>query len=234
MLVVVSILFILFVNGCNESKTKSNLNAKLLIAQKCGSCHNLDLPPTLDENEIAPPMMAVAFHVKSFMQVSDESTRIIKAREFVKDYVLEPDATKSLCDKKSLQDYGLMPSQKGKVSNDELDAITSYMFKNFTQEKLSEAQETQNRLNAMPKGKRIALQSGCMGCHKENRPILGPSFKMIANHYKNTPDEILASINNGSSGKWNIVKKVRMPSFKDLTTQQKENIVEWIISLDQK
>jgi cytochrome c len=227
-LVVSSLLFV----GCNDESKKSSLDGKVLIKQKCSACHNLSLPPSTYENEKAPPMMAVAFHMKGFMQVSDESMRIPKAKAFVKDYVISPAASKSLCDKKSLEDYGVMPSQKGKVTGEELDAITDYMFEHYTEKNLLEAQDIQNRLNAMPKGQRLALQKGCMACHKPNRSIIGPAFSDIAKRYKNSPEVIAQSIENGSKGKWNIVKNTMMPSFKTKLT--KDEIVElqkWIVSL---
>jgi cytochrome c len=225
----------LFVGCDSENTNKPTLNAKVLIKQKCSACHNLDLPPSTYENEKAPPMMAVAFHMKGFMQVSDESMRIPKAIDFVKDYVIAPSAEKSLCDKKSLEDYGVMPSQKGKVTEAEIDAIAHYLFEHYTQKNLVEAQTIQNKLNAMPKGKKLALQKGCMACHKPNKAIIGPSFLNIAKHYKSSPESIIEGIKNGSKGKWNIVKNTMMPSFKTkLTDDEIVELQKWILSLEKR
>jgi cytochrome c len=176
-------------------------------------------------------MMAVAFHMKGFMQVSDESLRIPKAIEFVKDYVINPSASKSLCDKKSLEDYGVMPSQKGNVSEDELDAIAHYMFEHYTQKNLAEAQAIQNKLNAMPEGQKIALQSGCMACHRINKAIIGPAFSDVAKRDSRW-NVIARAITKGSKGKYNIVKNTVMPPFKEKLTQQEiEKVAKWISTL---
>jgi len=228
-LVIASLFFV----GCGDESKKISLDGAKLIKQKCSACHNLDLPPSTYEDEKAPPMMAVAFHMKGFMQVSDESMRIPKAKEFVKDYVINPSASKSLCDKKSLEDYGVMPSQKGNVSADELDAITEYMFTHYTQKELTKAQAIQNRLNAMPKGQKLALQKGCLSCHKINKAVIGPAFSEVAKRYKKTPELIVKSIKEGSKGKWNIVKNTIMPPFASkLKESEIKEIQEWILSLE--
>jgi len=147
----------LLLSACSE-KPIHIFDGEKLMQQKCASCHNLDLPPKTYEDEKAPPMIAVALHVKSFIETENESQRVPKAKEFVKDYVLYPDIKKSFCDKASLESYGVMPSQKDKLSNDELDAIASYMFEHFTQENLTKEQAILNRLAAMPKGKLLAIK----------------------------------------------------------------------------
>ena len=217
-------------SACQEKKSQ-HFNKKELIEQKCATCHNLDLPPETFENEIAPPMMAVAFHVKGFMEVNDESSRIPKAKEFVKEYVINPSREKALCDKASLESYGLMPSQKSNVSEAELEAITEYMFSHYTQKNLNEAQNAKNRLKAMSKGERLALKNNCLGCHRKEKHIVGPSFKEIADRYEKSPEVIIKSIQNGSTKQWKHSNNAVMPAFKHLSAEELETIKRWILSL---
>ena len=207
--------------GACSNKPPLNLDGEKLIEKKCSSCHNLDLPPKTYEDEKAPPMMAVAFHVKSFIQTENESQRVPKAKEFVKDYVLYPAADKSFCDKASLESYGVMPSQKGKVTDDELEAIVSYMFEHFTQENLTKEQAIKNKLAAMPKGKLLAIKNNCLGCHRIDKELVGPSFHSIANKYKSSPNKIKESIKNGVG---------RMPAFKKLSDEELDELVTFILS----
>jgi len=227
------VLFISFISlffGCQEKETH-HFNKKELIVQKCAKCHNLDLPPQTFTDEIAPPMMAVAFHVKSFMEVNDESRRIPKAIAFVKEYVIHPSREKSLCDKASLESYGLMPSQRESVSDAELQAIAEYMFSHYTQKNLNEAQALKNRLNAMPKGERLAIQNRCLGCHRKEKHIVGPSLKDIAFRYKNQPQKIANSIKNGSAKRWEESHGVLMPAFKNLSDEEIDTLSKWLLSL---
>ena len=225
-----AVLFLFSFQGCEE-KEKPHFDKKALIVQKCAKCHNLDLPPKTFENEIAPPMMAVAFHVQNFMDVSDESRRIPQAIAFVKEYVLAPSREKSLCDEASLKSYGLMPSQKDNLNEDELQAIAEYMFTYFTQKNLNEAQAIQNRLNSMPKGERLAVQNNCMTCHRVDKHIVGPSLREIAKRYKNEKEHIDRSIKDGSSKIWKNSHGAVMPAFKNLNDQEVKDIREWIFSL---
>ena len=221
---------LLLLGGCQEQE-KEHFNKPKLIEQKCSKCHNLALPPESFEDEAAPPMMAVAFHVKSFMHVNDESARIPKAIAFVNSYVMHPSREKSLCDKASLDSYGLMPSQKENVTEDELQAIAEYMFSHYTQKNLNEAQAIKNRLKAMPKGQRLALQNNCLSCHRIDKKIVGPSFKDIAKRYRSRPQEILKSIESGSKGKWESARGAVMPPFKKLSKEESVTLQEWILSL---
>ncbi len=221
----------LFLAGCSQGKKTNNLDGKKLLEQKCTKCHNIDLPPKTFEDEKAPPMMAVAFHIRSFIKTEDESQRIPKAVAFVKDYVINPSASKSFCDKESLKTYGIMPSQKGKVTQDELQAIAEYMFSHFTEKNLNEAQLLENKLNAMPKGERLALQNKCLSCHKVDKKIVGPAFRDIATQKGNSLEVLIHSIKNGSKKKYASSKGAVMPAFKKLSDADVKTIAEWILSL---
>ena len=218
--------------GC-DSKPSKKLDGEKLIQTKCSSCHDLSLPPKTYKDEVAPPMMAVSFHIVGFIEVTDESIRVPKAREFVKDYVINPSAKKSFCDKKSLQEYGVMPSQKGKVTEDELEAITKYMFSHFTQEKLNKAQKELNDFNKLSAGKKIALKYNCLACHRTDKKIVGPSFQDISNKYKRNTIIIKDSIRNGSKKKWLDSKGAIMPAFKTLSEEDLDTLVKWILKQKQ-
>jgi cytochrome c len=219
---------LLFLTGC-EQKQSPNLDGEKLIEAKCSSCHNLDLPPKTFEDEKAPPMMAVAFHIRDFIQADSESDKIPKAIEFVKDYVVNPSASKSFCDKKSLQSYGVMPSQKGKVTQNELEAIAEYMFEHFTLKNLNEAQAAENRLRQMPAGERIAIKYNCLTCHKIEKDLVGPSFEKIAKRYADNRAQIKKSIQNGSMKRWKEYRGALMPSFKNkISDKDLDALVSWI------
>jgi cytochrome c len=219
---------VFFLAGC-QGKHHSNLDGKKLLEQKCSQCHNLELPPKTFADEKAPPMMAVAFHIKDFIKASNESEKIPKAIDFVKDYVVNPSASKSFCDKKSLESYGVMPSQKGKVTQEELEAIAEYMFEHYTVKNLTEAQALANKLAKMPKGKRLAIQYKCLGCHKPKRDLVGPSFAKIAQRYKQNPQIIETSIAEGSRGKWEGYRGALMPAFgATISLEERKTLTQWI------
>ena len=94
-----------------------------LLTKKCASCHMLETPkfeqlPSLD----TPPMDSVVFHINLAMQKEADK------KAFIVDYVLNPSAGKSVCESNQVAKFGVMPSQKGKVSKDELAKIADAMF----------------------------------------------------------------------------------------------------------
>ncbi len=232
---VVTLFTLLLLFSACEQKQHANLDGKKLLEQKCSACHNLDLPPKTFEDEKAPPMMAVAFHIKDFIHAANESEKIPKAIDFVKDYVINPSASKSFCDKESLKTYGVMPSQKGNVTQEELQAIAEYMFSHYTVKNLTEAQAAINRLKKMPAGKRLAIQKNCLSCHREKKDLVGPSFAKIAKRYKGDVLYIAKRIKNGSKGEWKAFHGALMPAFKDKTTlKERETLAKWIVEQEYK
>ncbi len=231
MYIKISFLFLcLLFTACSDIDSNSkNYNGKKLLQQKCSSCHNLAMPPVTSEDEAAPPMMAVAFHVYDFVKPSDESQRVYKAKEFVIEYVQEPSAEKSFCDKESLQRYGVMPSQKNNVTKGELKAIAEYMFEHYTPKNLAQEQAIQAKLDAMSQGEKLALQYNCLSCHKKEKDLVGPSFQNIAKRYTDSPNKIINSIKNGSQNKWENARGVMMPQFKNLNNEELQTLTNWIL-----
>ncbi len=226
-----TLLFItLFFTACIDNKPAKELDGEKLLEQKCASCHDLNMPPLLSVDEAAPPIMSVSFHVYDFVKPSDESQRLNKAVAFVVDYVKEPSLEKSFCDKESLKQYGLMPSQKDNVTDDETRAIAKHMFTYYTQKNLSQAMQAKAKYDALPDGEKIALKNNCLGCHKVDKNLVGPSFKNIQKKFSFSKDEMKKSIKNGSKGEWKEFRAV-MPAFKQLNEQELETLSEWIAAL---
>jgi len=223
------LLLIGLLTGCMENKTETKLNGGVLLEQKCSKCHNLDMPPKSYENEVAPSMMAVTFHLKDFIKSNDPSAHEAKIAEFVKDYVINPSRSKSFCDKASLDSYGVMPSQKGKVTEDELGAIAKYMYDTYDNQKMLKIMQERQRLARMPLHERVLEQQRCKNCHDINKDKVAPSFISISKKYSSNK-ALIESIKNGSKGKWKNFKLI-MPPFKNMTDTDIEGIANWILNL---
>jgi len=101
-------------------------DANELLQKKCASCHMLESPNFFQLQKLkAPAMDAVVFHVK----LAKESPKAQKA--FIVDYVLNPDASKSVCESNKVAKFGVMPSQKGNVTKAELEEIADYLVKTY-------------------------------------------------------------------------------------------------------
>lgn len=97
-----------------------------LTQRHCASCHLLTTPtPDMIPNMTAPAMEAVLFHVK--LDKKDKAT----SKAFILDYTQNPLASKSVCESQKVQKFGVMPSLKGKVSEQELAAIADYLYDTY-------------------------------------------------------------------------------------------------------
>ena len=96
------------------------------LEKKCASCHMLEAPefhqiPTLK----APPMDSIVFHIN--LAIEDEKEKKV----FIADYVLNPDVSKTVCESNKVAKYGVMPSQKGNVTEAELALIATEMLEKY-------------------------------------------------------------------------------------------------------
>ncbi len=216
--------------GCSQEQTKRKpLDGKVLLEAKCASCHNLEMPPQTSPDEPAPPMMAVAFHVYDFIEAGTPAEKTPASIAFVKDYVINPAVDKSFCDKKSLEDYGLMPSQKGKVTADELEAIAIYMFAHYNQQNYFNVIKERQILRQMEPGERLARQKGCLSCHGMIEKKMGPSFRAIAMRYAGNKQQVKERITTGSQNRWPEARRAKMPAFKQLTNEELGIVSAWIL-----
>ncbi len=106
------------------SSKKDNLNAENLFKAKCAVCHSMTRPTDMSKI-VAPAIMGVMRHVKMSYPTKD------KAIVFMKDYVFNPTKDKAICMPQKIKRFGLMPSQKGLVTPEELDTILPWLYDNF-------------------------------------------------------------------------------------------------------
>ncbi len=112
----------------NTQKTEATplSDGEQLFTQKCSACHTLGRPMNMN-SMVAPALNGVMRHLK--MSIPEKS----KAVAFIKDYVINPDAAKAVCMPQKIKRFGLMPSQKGAVTPEELEVIANWMFDNYPQ-----------------------------------------------------------------------------------------------------
>ena len=97
-----------------------------LFKAKCAACHQTSHPQDMS-TLIAPPVMGVMRHVKMTYKTKEDAVK------FISTYALNPQKSKAVCMPQKIKRFGLMPSQKGNVTQKELESIASWMFDNFPQ-----------------------------------------------------------------------------------------------------
>lgn len=95
----------------------------------------------------------------------------------------------------------------------------------------SEAEPTPKVVtDPVAEGKSLVEGADCLGCHKLDEKMIGPSYKEVAKKYENTPEnvEMLAEkIIKGSSGIWG---DVPMPAHNGLSKENAKFMAQYILS----
>ncbi len=103
-----------------------------LFMQKCAVCHVMQRPADKSQM-IAPPAKGIMFHMSEEIG-SDE-----KILAHIKSFTINPTKEKAIC--RSVRRFGLMPSQRENITDEELDIVAHWMIDNLKMTK----QQYENR-----------------------------------------------------------------------------------------
>ena len=105
-------------------------SGEALFATHCASCHTTVVGVNESGGEITNVYGApYAQDVVNKLKTETKTKEAFIA--FVKDYIDEPDKRKSLYGKKAIKDFGLMPSLKGVMSDDETTQLADYLYSKY-------------------------------------------------------------------------------------------------------
>jgi len=125
----------LIIGAVSLMAAESRVDGEQVFEQKCASCH-IKMISMAETKKIfktlkAPPMIEVSRQLKGNIKIvediDDEIHRAVVIA-FIKDYVMYPDLDKSMCEAMALEKFNLMPSQKGKLSEAELNAVAEWVY----------------------------------------------------------------------------------------------------------
>ena len=76
----------------------------------------------------------------------------------------------------------------------------------------------------------LATAKNCMNCHNVDKKILGPSYKDVANKYRNdktAADKLATKVIKGGGGVWGVVS---MPANPQVSEADAKKLVAWVLS----
>ena len=79
--------------------------------------------------------------------------------------------------------------------------------------------------------KKLIKKNGCLACHSVKLKVFGPSFIDIANKYENNNSNqqiLVQKIKKGGSGNWG---NIPMMSHPNITNDELNMMVRWILDL---
>lgn len=124
------------------SNLVASQDIKEIFVQKCAICHKMTIPSD-KSTMLGPPARGIMFHMNVAF---NNDNKIIK--NHILDFVLNPTKEKAIC--RSVNRFGLMPSQKGVITKDELEKVAQWMIENLSD--MTKAQHKKNQ-NQEPKPK---------------------------------------------------------------------------------
>ena len=116
-------------------------SGETIYKKKCASCHEGYIPMgELKENFVeynntklklkAPTLNQLSFRLKQRIgdPNGDRDMQLMEVTDFVTNYLYAPDKSKSICMDEVLAAFDTMPSMKGKISEEEIEAVTEYIY----------------------------------------------------------------------------------------------------------
>jgi len=110
----------------------ADIDANKLYETNCAACHITNLSKMSNKSVfIAPPADEIMTHAKQ--EFGSDKTKAVK---FMAEYIMAPDPMKSFC--ASIETFGVMPAQKGIISEEEAKAIVAMMYDNYPRKEFTE------------------------------------------------------------------------------------------------
>lgn len=103
----------------------------------CSKCHVelLDKKTALKifKTLKAPPMNEVAQQLKTNIIIKDDDDDVHRAVviAFIKDYIKYPGLMKVMCNPSAVDKFGVMPSQKSVLNDEEINAVSTWLYDRY-------------------------------------------------------------------------------------------------------
>lgn len=159
--------------------------------KKCASCHEAFIPmEKLMENFMeknntmlklkAPTLNQLSFRLKQQIgdPKGDEDMHRMEIGAFIGDYLKNPDKQKSICMPDVIKHFDTMPSMKGQLSEEEIEAVSEFLYDyeaKLIEQKSISYESFENALQKASKEDKIimikATSKHCHYCKKMDREV---------------------------------------------------------------
>ena len=155
---------ILFLIPLSTSVLFSQPTGEDVFNKNCSECHATILGVDHDggyENTLLTPAPYVSDLVK---KLKEETGTQEKFAEFIKEYIENPDKRKSLYGKRAIKKFGLMPSLKGAINDEEKALLIDYLYdEKFIKEVPKKVEKKVDAKKVDPREK--LFTKNCAECH---------------------------------------------------------------------
>jgi len=117
------------------------MDGEEVYKKKCSSCHQLYIPVEIlmknfmEQNNTllhlkAPTVNQLSYRLKQRIgdPKGDKDIQLMEVTAFIKNYLLHPDKQKSICLPEIVSYFNTMPSFKGRISDEEIEAVAEWIY----------------------------------------------------------------------------------------------------------
>ena len=126
-----------------QLQAKELRTAQKIYEKKCAMCHTVGKPKNKEDKKrmVAPPIDVAMKGVVITIDAVDGPFKDDELREesiaFLKDYLYYPESDKTNCEDMVVKKFGMMPSLKGFISEQELDKVVPWVYDTFKPKKVN-------------------------------------------------------------------------------------------------
>lgn len=141
-----ALLALMLISGCSENKNPVEVATEVVeievdgyavYEKNCKSCH-VEMMTAKEamaniKTLVAPPMVEVSEKVKKMITYNggDEDTQRELVLTFIRDYIQYPNIDKAMCNLGAIDQFDVMPSLKGVLSEAELFAVAEWVYDRY-------------------------------------------------------------------------------------------------------
>ena len=121
-----------------EYEQDGSVDGYKVYQKNCKKCHIEMITVTETMKRVktltAPPMVEVSTRLKENILLKEtyEEVKRELVLTFMRDYIMHPNIDKSMCRLGAIDRFGVMPSQKGIITEDESHAVTEWIYDHYT------------------------------------------------------------------------------------------------------
>ncbi len=117
------------------------------------------------------------------------------------------------------------------IDPEQVSVSIDYLEEGFDKIQIAQGHRSADASVSFAKGRKLIEGSDCLACHSKDKKSIGPSYREVAQKYKNDSkalEYLSAKIINGGSGVWG---ETAMAGHPQLTTADASEMVKYILSI---
>lgn len=140
LLFIFTLLFTSLYSTPDEFNIDNYQNGERIFENKCSQCHKKYVEKKLlqknfrnTQNKLlelkAPAGNQISYRLKHQLgDITDIDSHLFETTEFVREYLKNPDRSKSICLERVIKHFDTMKTMKGQISDEEIDMVTFFLY----------------------------------------------------------------------------------------------------------